>query len=252
MIAANPFNAEGIAGIAVNARLVIAKVVQDDGSVSLRGEVEAIRWAVDVSGARVINLSLGGVRDPFDPRLDTYSPLEQAAIEYAYSKGAVVVAAVGNGAAVADDAVERTRDYPAALPHVDRRERDRAQNGSVPEYSNRDPIYNDIAAPGRRHLLDDPACADGGSRSAADPYSDCGPFEFRNAIGTSFAAPQVAAAAALLLGQSPTLRPDQVAWLLERTATDVNASTGCAKCAARPRRALRVGPARRHRRARAR
>ena len=39
-----------------------------------------------------------------------------------------------------------------------------------------------------------------------------------NAIGTSFAAPQVSAAAALILGQDPSLSPDQVTWLLERAA----------------------------------
>jgi hypothetical protein len=62
------------------------------------------------------------------------------------------------------------------------------------------------------------------------PYSDCGPFEFRNAIGTSFAAPQVSAAAALLLGQRPSLRPEQVSWLLERSASDASALTGCSMC----------------------
>jgi hypothetical protein len=34
----------------------------------------------------------------------------------------------------------------------------------------------------------------------------------------------------LLLGQDPTLRPEQVAWLLERGADDANPSTGCAEC----------------------
>ena len=95
-IAANPANGIGIAGLAFNARLIVAKVVTADGEVSLPAEVSAIRWAVD-QGARVLNLSLGGVRDPLDPARDTYSPLEQAAVEYAYSKGAVLVAAVGNG-----------------------------------------------------------------------------------------------------------------------------------------------------------
>jgi hypothetical protein len=51
-----------------------------------------------------------------------------------------------------------------------------------------------------------------------------------NAIGTSFAAPQVAAAAALLIGERPSLRPDQVSWLLERTALDETPRTGCARC----------------------
>ena len=45
----------------------------------------------------MINLSIGGLRDPEDSQLDSFSPAEQAAVEYAYSKGALVVAAVGNG-----------------------------------------------------------------------------------------------------------------------------------------------------------
>ena len=228
LIAANSANNDGIAGIAFNAQLMVAKVVQPDGSVSLQGEVEAIRWAVD-NGARVINLSLGGVRDPFDPKVDTYSPLEQAAVDYAFAKGAVVVAAVGNG-----PQSPRTpwsyAHYPAALPHTIGVSAIR-QNGSVPDYSNRDAVYNDITAPGDaifstipRDLVEDrPGCAD-------HPYSDCGPFEFRNAIGTSFAAPQVTAAAALVFGQRPDLRPEQVSWLLERTADDINAAAGCDKC----------------------
>jgi subtilisin family serine protease len=230
LIAANPSNNLGIAGLAFNARLMVAKVVDRSGDISLQGEVAAIRWAAD-SGARVINLSLGGVRDPLDPTLDTYSPLEQAAIEYAYSKGVVVVAAVGNG-----PQSPRTpwgyAHYPSALPHVIGVSAVR-QNGSVPAYSNRDVLYDDLAAPGDAifstiptQLVEDrPECTD-------RPYSDCGPAEFRQGIGTSFAAPQVSAAAALLLGQDPRLTPDQVSWLLERSADDADALTGCAQCPA--------------------
>jgi hypothetical protein len=228
LIAANAANNEGIAGIGVNVQLVVAKVVEPDGSVSLQGEVEAIRWAIE-NGARVLNLSLGGVRDPFNPNVDTYSPLEQAAVEYAYSKGAVVVAAVGNGPQ-SPKTPWNYAHYPAALPHVIGVSALR-ENGSVPDYSNRDAVYNDIVAPGDaifstipRNLVEDkPGCTN-------HPYSDCGPFEFRNAIGTSFAAPQVSAAAALVLGQNPNLRPEQVAWLLERTADDATAASGCDKC----------------------
>ena len=227
-IAANPSNRQGIAGLAFNAQLVIAKVVQGDGEISLEGEVAAIRWAVD-QGARVINLSLGGVRDPLNAKLDTYSPLEEAAIEYAYSKGVVVVAAVGNGPQ-SPATPWQFAHYPAALPHVIGVSAIR-RDGSVPAYSNRDVVYNDLTAPGDamfstipRDLIEKkPRCAD-------HPYSDCGPFEFRDAIGTSFAAPQVSAAAALLLGQRPSLRPEQVAWLLERSATDASPQTGCSVC----------------------
>ena len=230
-IAANPANGEGIAGMAFNARLIVAKVVTDDGSVSLQGEVAAIRWAADI-GARVINLSLGGVRDPLDPELDSYSPLEQAAIGYAYGKGAVVVAAVGNGGPQSPQTPWRFADYPAALPHVIGVSAV-TQNGSVPDYSNRDAVYNDLAAPGGPLLSTIPASLIDTTRPgcADHPYSDCGPEEFRDAIGTSFAAPQVSAAAALLIGQDPALRPDQVSYLLERSATDSWTGTGCGACA---------------------
>src|SRR5207248_8934250 len=127
------------------AELLIAKVVGADGAVSLRGEVAAIHWAVD-QGARVINLSLGGVRDPLNPSLDSYSPLEQAAVDYAYSKGVVVVAAVGNGPQ-SPATPWRFAHYPSALPHVIGVSALR-RDGSVPEYSNRDVVCNDLAAPG--------------------------------------------------------------------------------------------------------
>jgi subtilisin family serine protease len=227
-IAANPFNGEGIAGLAFNAELLIAKVVAPDGTVSLQGEVAAIRWAVD-RGARVINLSLGGVRDPLNPKLDTYSPLEQAAVDYAYAKGAVVVAAVGNGPQ-SPASPWPFAHYPAALPHVIGVSAIR-ENGSVPVYSNRDTVYNDITAPGDAILSTVPRQLEESRPACVDhPYSDCGPFEFRDAIGTSFAAPQVSAAAALLLGQDPKLRPEQVAWLLERSAVDSTPATGCSMC----------------------
>jgi subtilisin family serine protease len=229
-IAANPGNHEGIAGLAFNAKLLIAKVVSPQtGSASLSAEVKAIRWAAN-SGARVISLSLGGVRDPLNKNLDSYSPAEQQAIGYAYSKGVVVVAALGNGPE-SPATPWPYADYPAALPHVIGVSAI-GKNGSVPLYSNRDQMYNDIAAPGvamfstiPRNLVDAarPGCV-------GVPYSNCGPEVYVNAIGTSFAAPQVAAAAALLIGVRPSLRPDQVSWLLERTATDETARTGCPRC----------------------
>jgi subtilisin family serine protease len=228
-IAANPGNAFGIAGLAFNARLIIAKVVTGDGTVSLQAEVAAIRWAVD-QGARVINLSLGGVRDPLDASIDTYSPLEQAAIDYAVAKGVVVVAAVGNG-----PQAPRTpwpfADYPAALPHVIGVSAVR-RDGSVPDFSNRDAVYNDIAAPGDNIVSTIPTPLIDATRPACagQPFSPCGPVEFRDAIGTSFSAPQVSAAAALLIGEDPRLRPEQVAYLLERSADDATPATGCAGC----------------------
>jgi subtilisin family serine protease len=221
-------NNEGIAGMAFPAQLVIAKIAHNDQTIDVRDEAQAIRWAVDV-GARVINLSIGGLRDPFNRRRDTFSRIEAKAVAYAVRHNVVLVAAVGNG----DEAPQSPwpfASYPAALPHV-LGVSALTPSGNVPQFSNRDRIYNDISAPGQeifstlpRALTSfRPLCQNQG-------YSDCGSDEFRHAAGTSFAAPQVAAAAAVLLALKPTLQADQVVNILERSATDVNASDGCKQC----------------------
>jgi subtilisin family serine protease len=228
LIAARIDNQEGIAGLAFPAQLLVAKVVRYDGVVPLEAEARAIRWAVD-HGARVINLSLGGMRDPFDASRDSYSPLEASAVAYAIRRGAVVVAAVGNG----DQAPEqpwRYASYPAALPHV-LGVSALARDGSVPLYSNRDPLYNDVAAPGddllstlpRPMTAQRPTCLEQG-------YSDCGPPEYRHAQGTSFASALVSAAAVLVRLEWPVLRAEQVAGLMERASVDQTAATGCRRC----------------------
>jgi SpoIID/LytB domain protein len=228
-IAAATNNGIGIAGIGFPVQLLIGKVVRNDGTIPLRAEASAIRWAVK-SGARVINLSLAGLRDLTDPRRDTYSPLEAAAIRYAVSKHVLVVAAVGNS-----DQAPRSpwnfAGYPAALPHVvgvsalD-------SLGNVPEFSDRDTRYNDISAPGSDIFSLLPYSMTKPTSSVCDDqgYSDCGPFEFRHAEGTSFAAPMVTAAAALVLALKPGLASDQVSSILERSAVDMNATNGCRAC----------------------
>jgi subtilisin family serine protease len=231
LTAARLNNNVGIAGIAFPAQLLIAKVVKPDQTISLEAEARAIRWAVD-NGAQVINLSFGGVRDPQDPVRDTYSPLEAAAIEYAVRNGVLVVAAVGNSDRASEEQWQWA-SYPAALPHVlgvSAVNRD----GSVPNFSNRDEIYNDLAAPGEGIFSTIPRAltVNGVTRvnCVQAGYSDCGPSEFRRGEGTSFAAPQVAAAAALLMAESPLLRPEQAAAILESSAIDATPARGCKRC----------------------
>jgi serine protease len=221
-------NSEGIAGIAFPAQLIIAKIARADGQIDVQDEADAIRWATDF-GARVINLSLGGLRDPKNPHDDQFSPAEASAVEYAVRHGVVVVAAVGNS----DEAPHMPWPwafYPAALPHVIGVSALR-QNGNVADFSNRDRIYNDIAAPGESIFSTLPLALTKQKPSCVDQgYSDCGPDTLKRGSGTSFAAPQVAAAAALLIAMKPSLHPDQVSYILERSATDVNASDGCPQC----------------------
>jgi hypothetical protein len=228
LIAAGVDNGIGIAGLAPSAELLVAKVVTRSRAIPVEAEAKAIRWAVE-NGARVINMSLGGARDPLDPSRDTYSRLEADAVAYAVSNGAVVVAAVGNSPQGQTPGTYAS--YPAALPHVLGVSATN-DTGGIPDFSNRDRIFNDIAAPGlqivsilpRTLTARFPACAEQG-------YSSCGSDEYREAQGTSFAAPQVSAAAAVLLSLRPTLRPEQVSGILRSTTVDLNEATGCSACA---------------------
>jgi subtilisin family serine protease len=231
-IAAIADNGAGIAGIAPPGRLVIAKVVEPDGTIPPKAEARAIRWAVH-QHARVINLSFGSVRDPANGVNDGYSSAERSAIEYAVRRGVLVVAAVGNGT----DAPSRPwpyASYPAAFPHV-LGVSTYGKSGRVPMFSNRDGQYVDISAPGmdivslfpRLLTKSYPECVDQG-------YSVCGTKEYRSANGTSFSAPQVTAAAALLLGEVPVLRPDQVSQILRTTADDARPDNGCDDCTPGP------------------
>jgi len=228
-IAAGIDDGRGIAGLAASARLLVAKVVRPDGSVSTRAEARAIYWAVR-RGARVINISLGGLRDPQDPDFSGYSVVEARAVDYAIAHGVLVVAAVGNS----NDAPVKPWNYaayPAALPHVVGAG-SYGRSGDVSRFSNRDQVYVDLATPGEDMFSLLPRVVTGRFPNCAEQgYSSCGPRDYRHAAGTSFSAPQAAAAAATLLGLQPSLSADQVSWLLEQTAVDAAPANGCDACA---------------------
>jgi len=101
IIAAAANNGLGIAGIAPNSRLLNVKVADDSGMVWASTAAEGIVWAVD-NGAKVINMGF------FVP--SPYPALEQA-VDYAWSRGVVLVAAAGNG-------IKSVPVYPAYYPEV--------------------------------------------------------------------------------------------------------------------------------------
>ncbi len=211
IIAADANN--GIGGLGVGApyvRLLDYRVVAA-GEVDPLVEARAIRDAVG-AGARVINLSLGGQRDPKHPALDEFSRAERDAISYAVSRNAVVVAAVGNS----PSGIGVYASWPAALRHVigvsavD-------QQLAWARFSNTDPVFNDIAAPGVGIITTVPrSLAPTGSSLDAPPGATIGADG--TVLGTSFAAPHVSAAAAVLIARHPELTPSQVIWILEHTA----------------------------------
>lgn len=225
---AGALNSAGVVGLAYSSQLLVAKVVAADGTIPIKAEAAGIKWAVD-QGAQVVNLSFGAVRDPLSPKLDTYSKVEAKAVAYAVKRGAVVVAAVGN----ADEAYTTPWPYaswPAALPHVIGVGA-LTKSGNVPDFSDRDQTFVDVAAPGvgifstfpKDLTAAQPSCTEQG-------YTDCAIGDYHHPDGTSFAAPQVAAAAGVLLGVQPSLSSSQVTRILERHTDDVNASNGCAQC----------------------
>ncbi len=227
-IAAAVDNARGIAGLAPSARLLVAKVVRDDGTVSPRVEAQAIRWAV-ARGAKVVNVSLGGVRDPHDGRHSGFSRVEQRAVNYATSKGALVVASVGNNPYPGVRSW-RFAAYPAALDHVVG-VGSYGRTGDVSDFSNHDDVHVDLVAPGEDVFSLFPRALTSKNTGCQEQgYSSCGPKEYRHAAGTSFSTAQVSAAAAVVFALRPTLGPDQVSALLEHAAAPATPADGCGEC----------------------
>jgi len=84
-------NAIGVAGTARDASIMPVRVLNEEGEGSDAQVIQGIRHAAD-NGAKVINLSLGGL--PIIAQLPDEAMEE--AVDYAWNKGAVVVGAAGN------------------------------------------------------------------------------------------------------------------------------------------------------------
>lgn len=100
-IVAAAHNSTGVAGVCPDCTILDAKVLNDSGSGSSSAIAKGIDWAV-VNGAKVINMSLG-------QRVS--SRTLETAVNNAWNKGAVIVAAAGN-------AGTQAKIYPGAYPNV--------------------------------------------------------------------------------------------------------------------------------------
>ncbi|GGV42703.1 type VII secretion-associated serine protease mycosin [Streptomyces griseoflavus] len=190
-----PGNAEGVMGVAPEARILPVRVILEDGDParakarSTRGNAlaEGIRWAAD-NGADIINLSLGDDSASAHPE-----PGEDEAIQYALRKGVVVVASAGNGGEKGDRI-----SYPAAYPGV-------IAVTAVDRYGTRAPFstrrwYATVSAPGVDVIIADPD------------------HKYYEGWGTSAAAAFVSGAVALVEAAHPGLAPAQIKRLLADTA----------------------------------
>ena len=86
LIAATANNGIGIAGIAHGVTILPIKVSSSGSTIYSSDLIAGIRFAAD-SGAKIINMSVGGYSS---------SVAEQEAINYAISKGCILIAAAGN------------------------------------------------------------------------------------------------------------------------------------------------------------
>lgn len=176
-------NKTGGAGVAPKTKIMAIDVF--DGDFALISDIVAgINKAVD-SGADVINMSLG-----------SYQPSEalEKAVQYAHSKGVVVVAAAGN------DAIKE-KHYPAAYKNVIS-VASTTYLDKQSEFSNYGSTI-DLAAPG------------------TEIFSTLPNNNYGWMSGTSMASPVVAGVAALLKAKEPSLKNTEIADRLFLTAKDL-------------------------------
>jgi subtilisin family serine protease/subtilase family serine protease len=188
-----PAQAEGVAGVAPNARLLAYKVCRADGTCDDFAIQQAIARAI-VEGANVINMSLGQ---------SAYSQSLDDAVQDAWNAGLVIVAGAGNDGVTAPF-------YPAAFDNVISVAAFDAdhQRASFSNYGS----WVDLSAPGDIIMSTYPLSTCGGSTIPGD--TGC----YAWLSGTSMATPHVSGAAALVWSRSDVTSNSQVVDILLHSA----------------------------------
>ncbi|GAB4373185.1 MAG: hypothetical protein Kow0042_16950 [Calditrichia bacterium] len=173
IIAAATDNITGIAGIAPHIRIMALRAGTALGYLEEDDIAEAIVYAVQ-NGCRIINMSFGDV---------VYSHLIKDAVVYGSSRGVLFVASAGNSG-------NNTLQYPASYDET-------ISVGATDKLNNLAPFSSfgskiDLVAPGQEVLT-------------LSPQDEYGSFS-----GTSFSAPMVSAALALICSHDLTLTPDGI------------------------------------------
>ncbi|QHT70202.1 S8 family serine peptidase [Rhodocytophaga rosea] len=189
IIAANRNNTLGIKGVADNVQIMAIRAVPN-GDERDKDIANAIYYAVD-NGAQVINMSFGKSYSPHKEAVD-------AAIQYALSKGVLLIHAAGNDA--------KNTDIESNFPNKKFSNKNvEASNwievgasswggptNFVGTFTNYGKKSVDVFAPG------------------VDVYSTTPKQGYENLSGTSMAAPVTAGVAALLMSYYPNLSADQI------------------------------------------
>ncbi|MFJ9431790.1 S8 family peptidase [Streptomyces sp. NPDC101490] len=189
-------------GVAPGAKLLVGKVLGDDGSGSESGIIEGMEWAAR-SGAKVVSMSLGGQEGA-----DGTDPMSLAVNQLTASTGALFTIAAGNSGPGA-----KTVGSPgAAAAALTVGAVDSAD--AVANFSSRGPrgdggLKPEITAPGVRIVA-----ARAAGTTMGTPAGDF----YTSASGTSMATPHVAGAAAILAQRHPDWSPAQLKNQLISTA----------------------------------
>jgi len=183
VIAAVGNNRLGTSGILWNAKIMPIKALDKKGSGEEETLGKAIKYAVD-NGAKIVVMSLG---------LHRYSPYLEDVVKYAEQHGVLLVAAAGNEG--------NDIKYPAAYKTV-LAVGGIGSNGSIVQESNYGPEL-DLVAPW-------------------EVYTTALDGKYQSNYGTSMAAPQVAAVAAMVFALHPDWTPAQVRNHLRATAEDLS------------------------------
>jgi len=196
----------GMAGVNPFARLMILKAINNFGHSRASYLAQAITYAAD-NGARVINLSVGGKE---------ITKIEQAAVDYAFSKGVLIVVAAGN------EGVELTNYGIAAS--------DKVLSVSSTGFDDQRAVFSNwgrvsVAAPGLDVLSLRARRTDTMLGIAGVKYTEAAAFvgddkRHYRASGTSFSAPLVSGLASLMFANDPTLTNRQVMNIIKSTARD--------------------------------
>lgn len=196
-------NGSGVAGVCWACTIMPVKALSKSGSGSHWAIANSAIWAAD-NGADVINMSLGG---PYQ------SDTLKDAMDYAWEKGVVLVAAAGNSG-------NSTPNYPAAYdPVISVAATDQAdRRASFSNYGN----WVSVSAPG------------------VQIFSTVYGGDYQAWNGTSMASPVVAGLAGLVVSQDPLRPPADVRAAIEANTDPVGSGLGTGRVNAR--RALSAAP----------
>lgn len=196
-IIASAMNDTGICGVAPKAKIVPLKVMEGK-TASTSNIIKALRDAVNLYDCKVINMSLGAVIDVENG--EEYPQSLEDAVNYAVSKGAIVIASAGN-----EGIDGLPYSYPAAFENV-------ISVGAVDHNKKKADFSNNndkvlIYAPGTKIL---------------STYIGNG-YAYSN--GTSMSAPMISAAAAIALSIDDSLTQKSFETLLINSVSEMKNKT---------------------------